>query len=417
MSTHALGADTGRRMLDRLDALEARYRGLLQNAHGQPVTQGPPFCIWGRTTTIPDYPTYPTAGNIVVCELGVCDASPLTPGSTASNNFTAFSPPEYVLAKGYDSPLPFSGQVVPLRWMGGQWWFWHRNFRKGVAQASISAGSSGSVAIYDNGSSMGNRTCYYDWYNTGAAAIANGDKVWVAWCDDQAKWIVIPIVAAGTAGRNRCVMVGDSGYYGWRDGDGATSARPIIGWNGTNSKTVKLFPTMNGFTGNTEGTVYTVNSAPAAFSDNWIVLKQDARYCITFTHIWGLPALSSSDANTYLRAAAHDHSYTDNGSPMTTGTATPQAQSLTRKLVGVEARIDFSSGADAYATSTGEQMYYVPGTTPDDEARIWTTTIGYVRRNGADVNVNLLLTKIHGANESRPYHVDQFVKIEQTSDS
>lgn len=289
--------------------------------------------------------------------------------------------------------------------------------RKATASASIAAGASGNVAIKTDGKDDETATAYYTWADDGGPTIDNGDEIYVAWIDDERKWYILPPASAGTAGRNRCVMVGDSGYYGWRDGDGATSARPIIGWNGTNSKTVKLFPTMNGFTGNSEGAVYTVKSAPVAFTDDWLTLKQDGRYCITFTHVWGLPSLGSSDANTYLRAAAHDHSYTDDGTPMTTGTATPQAQSLTRKLVGIEARVDLSAGADVFETSTAEQMYYAPGTAPDDEARVWSTIVAYVRRNGADVGVNLLLTKIHGANESRPYHVNQFVKIEQTSDA
>jgi hypothetical protein len=273
------------------------------------------------------------------------------------------------------------------------------------------------ASLFDDATDMGSRRVYYTWADSGLPDIDNGDEIFVEWDDASQKWVIIPIGSGGTAGRNRCVLVGDSGYYGWRDGDSGTSPWPVIGWNGSTNATVKLFPTMNGFNGNSEGTVYTVNASPTAFANNWLTLKQDSRYCITFTHVWGLPSLSSSDANTYLRAAAHDHTYTDDGSPMTTGTATPQAQSLTRKLVGVEARVDFSTGADFFETSTAEQMYYVPGTTPDHEARVWSTIIAYVRRNGADINVNLLLTKIHGANESRPYHVNQFVKVEQTSDA
>lgn len=199
MSARALGADTGRRMLDRIDALESRYRGLLQNAHGQPVTQGPPFCIWGRTTTNQDYPTYPTSGNVVVCELGVCDASPLSPGSTASNNFTALDPPEYVVAKSYDSPLPFAGQVVPLRWMGGQWWYWHPNFRKAIADVSIAAGASGNVSIYDGGSDIGTRTAYYTWADSGGPTIDAGDEIFITWRDDEAKWIILPPGGSSTS--------------------------------------------------------------------------------------------------------------------------------------------------------------------------------------------------------------------------
>jgi hypothetical protein len=119
-----------------------------------------------------------------------------------------------------------------------------------------------------------------------------------------------------------------------------------------------------------------------------------------------------------LRAATHSHTYTDDGvGGFNTGNTQTAATSLTRKLVGIESRIDFNAAGDAFETSTAEQMYYVPGTSPDYEARVWATVIGWVSRSGSDVTVNLLLTKVHGANESRPYFVNAFVKIEQTSES
>jgi hypothetical protein len=205
---------------------------------------------------------------------------------------------------------------------------------------------------------------------------------------------------------------------GWRDGDGAKTSNPIIGWNGATNKAVKLFPPMTGNLSNDVGLVYTVKSSPSAYSDNWLVLEQDnCSYVITLTTIWGLPTLSLSDAQNYLRASGHTHTYDDNGvGGFTTGSTSPDVMSLTALLVGVESRIDFDSYSDCYETSTAQQLYYSSGATSTD-MKVWSTLVARVNPTGnVPFNVNLKLTKIFGNNITQPYLLGCMVKVEQSSD-
>jgi hypothetical protein len=77
---------------------------------------------WGKTSTTPDYPTYPSSGNVVGVSLGNYEPSPLYPGATAVKTFTAYDPPIYVFATAEDDTLPAEGTEVRLTWRNGRWW-------------------------------------------------------------------------------------------------------------------------------------------------------------------------------------------------------------------------------------------------------------------------------------------------------
>ena len=77
---------------------------------------------WGRTSITPDYPTYPTSGNVVGVTLGDYEPSPIYPGSTATKTFTAFDPPDYLYATLENGSIPAVGTVVRLTWRNGWWW-------------------------------------------------------------------------------------------------------------------------------------------------------------------------------------------------------------------------------------------------------------------------------------------------------
>lgn len=169
---------------------------------------------YGRTTTSPQNPVYPTTGNVVEVELGNYEPSPLSPGSVASKVFTAYDPRQIVTATSYDAPLPFQGEVVKLFWANGKWWFQHPNFRKATADVSIAPGASGNVSIFDGGSDVGTRTAYYTWADDGGATIDAGDEVWITWRDDEQKWFILPPPIPGEGGEARpvCVLPAGSGY-------------------------------------------------------------------------------------------------------------------------------------------------------------------------------------------------------------
>lgn len=312
---------------------------------GNFVPQGPLVTRWAKTSTTPDYPTYPSSGNVVGVKFGEYEPSPIYPGATATKTFTAYDPAWYEFATLENGSMPAVDTIVRCTWRDGRWW------------------------ILQDSSSRNRRT------------------------------IVSEVATARF----------------WRDGDGAYSTDPVIGWNGSANKNVKLFPAVQGALLNDEGDVYEVVDAPAAYADNWLTLKQNGTYCVTMHFCWGLPALSLSDAETYLQQAAHQHTYTDNGTPMNTGT-TAAGQALQRILVGIYAGIQEDGGGTTNAKSTAEQMYYVPGSSGQDSL-VWVTVQRYISRSGTDVTVDLLTQKWFAPTYTRPYAAYCQVRVDQTSNS
>jgi len=159
--------ETAVEILRRLDRLESRQNALLSGGMTQSFPQAVLPTRWARTCTTSEWPTYPTSGNVVMVEFGSYEPSPLSPGSAATKTFTACDPRVTVEATGDNSPLPFEGQVVPIVWRNGKWWFIHPNFRRATADSSITAGSSGNVSLFDDSTDMGSRTAYYTWGDDG----------------------------------------------------------------------------------------------------------------------------------------------------------------------------------------------------------------------------------------------------------
>lgn len=110
--------------------------------------------------------------------------------------------------------------------------------------------------------------------------------------------------------------------------DGASTpdldtAGPVISSGG-----LWLFPNVYyGVTANSVGDSVTRN-VPTNYDDEWLNLLQSTYYLVTIYTQWQLPSLSLSDARSLFRAAGHEHTYTDGGAPMTTGTATPDTRGI-----------------------------------------------------------------------------------------
>ena len=224
----AYDEQTARRVLERLNALERKQNALLSGGYNQTFPRGPLVARWGRTTTNADYPTYPTDGNVVACELGDVDPSPLYPGLTAAKTFTAYDPQEVVVATLENGAIPSRGSVVRLTWRNGKWWIGASHLRKAKANASISAGGSGSIKLYNADGASETVTGYYTWADTGAPALSTNDEIWVVWIADEEKWYILPFGASGSGS-----TIPTCHFYGfrlYRPTDGYRSGSDIQ-WN------------------------------------------------------------------------------------------------------------------------------------------------------------------------------------------
>jgi hypothetical protein len=113
-------------------------------------------------------------------------------------------------------------------------------------------------------------------------------------------------------GYDRCVMVGGGGTGYRYDGTQTESGDDIpyrIPGNPYNG--IWCFPRMVGRVGNGAGVVFSVNNAPAVFTDWAIRMHSPCHYRITVHTTWELPPLDKSKAEGYLRAPGHDHAFTD----------------------------------------------------------------------------------------------------------
>jgi hypothetical protein len=116
-----LTEQTARDLIDLLRRDRARPVGGPARV-GNIGQQGQVPVRWGKTSTTPDYPTYPSSGNVVGVSLGNYEPSPLYPGATAVKTFTAYDPPIYVFATLENGSLPAEGTEVRLTWRNGRWW-------------------------------------------------------------------------------------------------------------------------------------------------------------------------------------------------------------------------------------------------------------------------------------------------------
>lgn len=189
--TTTLEAATARHVLQRLARLERGQNHLLSGGYNQSFPLNPITTKWGRTTTTSEYPTYPTAGLVVACELGKYEPSPEYPSTSTTRTFTPYYPAETLYATAWDSPLPFQGEVVPLTWFGGRWWYTHPRERKAKVDSTINANSYGDVSVYQNGVDVGTVRAYFNWMENGIASIATDAEILIRWFDDEQKWVIV----------------------------------------------------------------------------------------------------------------------------------------------------------------------------------------------------------------------------------
>ena len=136
---------------------------------------------------------------------------------------------------------------------------------------------------------------------------------WIRPASTAGSTYVVPADVYGTVGANRI----------YQDGASSADTSPYQ----ITSSGLWCFPNLEGVTTNSIGSSI-IRNTPSTYSTEWITLYQATAYIVEVYTAWALPSLSLSDARTLFRAAAHDHAYTDDGAPMTTGAATPDARGL-----------------------------------------------------------------------------------------
>lgn len=291
-------------ILARLNRLESRQNSLLSGGLTQSFPQNVHPTRWARTCTTSDYPTYPTSGNVVAVEFGDYEPSPLSPGSTATKAFTAYDPQVAVLATGDNSPLPFQGQVVPVVWRNGKWWFIHPNFRRATADSSISAGSSGQVSLFDDTTDMGSRTAYYTWGDSGGATINSGDEIFVAWFDADQKWVILPPAAAGSAPTLSWCMLGLDDYWPLVSGAGSTSD---VYYDYDSGDYNRKYCKVGEYYGDLASVGVTINTAMTTYTDHMFTLDSAGLYRFTLqlqTRQSTYTGSSSNDNHQYTTSSA-----------------------------------------------------------------------------------------------------------------
>ena len=289
--------------------------------------------------------------------------------------------------------------------------------RQGKATTSTAPGNTNkTIDLYASGSKVGEVQADYDWGDSGGKTFASGDELLVHWVDDKRKWYVEPQYSAATAPRARCVIVGQKIWnnfsYAWRDGDsGLSSTAPIIGFDGSTTKNVRLFPAMFGDTSNADGLVFTVNDSPSAYSDDWLTLEQSGKYRVTWTGTWVMYGMSLSDAQSLLRAAGHLHTAPGG----VTGTTTPDATGLEHRTAKMLARLDNDAGSTIETYSSHDAYSIYGGTT--EIVYVKYTIIAYFLRSGTDIHITPELEQSDSLSEIRRGHFDCFITVEQISDS
>jgi hypothetical protein len=188
------------------------------------------------------------------------------------------------------------------------------------------------------------------------------------------------------------------GFYstttGWRDGDGAVSASPNIGWNGSTTKIVKSFPEAI-VTRAMASSGATINSSPAAYADAWATFSTSGYWRVDAHFAWALPSLSLSDAQTAYRVA--DHSHVESGGVTSTQNATIEAHTLTTRPVGILCRIEPSIQADNVVSTWQQSGYWLSGDTV-----VYASTSMFLSA-AAGSTLDLSFEQTSGATTDRPY--------------
>lgn len=148
---------------------------------------------WAKTTTNATLTTYPTApANKFVVEFGEYVFTDTSVGNETPS-FTAYAPQESRVAFSSIGFVP-QNSVVRVTKSHGRWYIIPDNHlmrRKGVVTQSggISAGGSGTVTIYLNGSSTSwTVTAYLNWM--ASESVNQNAEVLIEYFPDEAKWVI-----------------------------------------------------------------------------------------------------------------------------------------------------------------------------------------------------------------------------------
>jgi hypothetical protein len=141
---------TARDLIDLLRRDRASQRGGPAMV-GNFVPQGPLVTRWAKTSTTPDYGTYPSSGNVVGVIFGEYEPSPIYPGATATKTFTAYDPAWYEFATLENGSMPSVGTIVRCTWRDGRWWIL-QDSTGGVARCVLIGQLSSGAALNSSNS-------------------------------------------------------------------------------------------------------------------------------------------------------------------------------------------------------------------------------------------------------------------------
>jgi hypothetical protein len=133
--------------------------------------------------------------NTVRCETGTLTFTEAVGRPTLS--FTADSPQALIYAKEINGngPPPRVGDVVLVSSVNSRWYIIKTTAKARLkasvlSSAGITAGSSGLVAVWENGVQTSRQeTAYANWMAN--SAIAQNKKVIIEWYEDEAKWVIV----------------------------------------------------------------------------------------------------------------------------------------------------------------------------------------------------------------------------------
>lgn len=162
------------------------------------ITRNPRVIRWAKTCTTPTHGTYPTSGNVVMCQLGdyVPDTSTVAvePAQTIDYEWTEYGTTEatdYVPVIVRPGVIPPENTFIEITRQDGQWTAHGLTRLKAKTTASISAGGSGTCSYYFDTSPVASLTAYWTWMDGGGGSIASGKEIIIEWYAPQAQWIIV----------------------------------------------------------------------------------------------------------------------------------------------------------------------------------------------------------------------------------
>lgn len=182
--------------------------------------------------------------------------------------------------------------------------------------------------------------------------MAANDEIRIAYHHDLDRWEILKRGSGGTSQPNAawgCWTMGGTGKA-FQDGSGTADTAPYQ----LTSSGLWLFGSSRNAVRQTNelGTVFTTASSGLSYDVDAIEIAQYGYYEVTLHTTWILPPLSLSNAQSLMRAASHNHSYTDDGSPMTTGNATPDVMGLNNGgVVRITSEIYYGATSQVMGTS------------------------------------------------------------------